>query len=74
MGTSALCDVGTHQPVTFLVCMHVPGNWVVILYCPPLKSCLLADFIKQYMSQLTTVFCNSMLGYVLGFVRHNQLQ
>ena len=48
MGTSALCDAGSHQPVVALDCFYpVPARQYVVL-----NHLEVADFIKQYINKL----------------------
>ena len=55
MGTGALCDVGTHQPSgTFQ--LLVPSDRAVICSANPLRSYLLADFIKRYIYKLILLY------------------
>ena len=51
MGTSALCDVGTHQLVVAMDLL-APSDRVVVCSAKPLGSYLLADLIKRYMNKL----------------------
>ena len=51
MGTSALCDVGTHQPVVAMDLL-APSDRAVICGAKPLGSYLLADLIKRHMNKL----------------------
>ena len=46
IGTSALCDAGTHQPEVALDCL-LPSDQAVISSAQLLKSYLLADFIER---------------------------
>ena len=49
MVNRALCDVGTHKPSGGFLLL-VPGDRAVICSAKPLRSYLLADFIKQYLN------------------------